>query len=195
MNTDPGPVSHLESTEVAGYLDRTLPAADRARVEAHLSECRDCRAELIAVTRVLRGRERPRRVLLPLAAAAAVLVLVVPWSRLTQIRQPGQPVLREPASTTAVAPTVIAPRGPAGGTRFVWSAVSGADRYRITVFTRDGSVAWETQLAETTVALPETLATPLAPGARYFWKVEARVGWQRWVSSELTEFSVPPHGK
>lgn len=192
MNTEPEPVTHLESTEVAGYLDRTLSAADRARVEAHLTECRDCRAELIAVTRVLRGSERPRRLLLPLAAAAAVLLLV-PWLHLTQTRQPGQPILREPASTTAVAPTAIAPRGPAGGTRFVWSAVSGADRYRITVFTRDGSVAWEAQLAETTVALPES--TPLAPGARYFWKVEARVGWQRWVSSDLTEFSVPPNGK
>lgn len=190
MNTAAGSLPHLESVEVAAYLDRGLGESDQARVEAHLAECPECRAELVALTRLLRTRERPRRVWLPLAAAAAILTLLVPWTRLvgpkSDVSSTGS-LLREPASTTAVAPVLLRPRGTAAGPRFIWSAVPGADRYRITVFTSDGSIAWESQVAETTVTLPDTLPA----GGRFFWKVEARVGFQRWVSSDLTEFSVP----
>src|SRR5204862_509166 len=92
---------------------RRLAAPERARVEEHPAACAACRAEVVAVTRLTRSIASRRRwaVMAPLAAAAAVLVLLfAPWQRPGQ--QAGRlPVLREPAVTATVAPTPIVPRG------------------------------------------------------------------------------------
>jgi hypothetical protein len=69
-----------------------------------------------------------------------------------------------------------------------WSAVSGADRYRVTLFTADGQVLYEAETAETFMKLPESLR--LAQDSSYHWKVRARTDFDRWVSSELVEFRV-----
>jgi hypothetical protein len=97
---------------------------------------------------------------------------------------------REPSLATTAAPYLIAPTGEAAAAdTFRWSAVPHADRYRVTVFDRDGAVMWEAEASDTAVAPPRSLA--LAAGATFLWKVEARTGWDRWVASELVEFSVP----
>jgi len=189
MNADLGTRTHLEATEVAAYLDRTLGLAERARAEAHLAECDGCRREVTEVSGLVRVRNRargPSRLLVPLAVAAA-LVLVL--ARRDLMRS-DQPLMREPGLVTAATPVPIAPRGVASSHRFLWSAVPGADRYRLTLFAHDGAVAWEVQVAETTATLPTT--TRLVTGALYYWKVEARVGFQRWLASDLTEFAVSP---
>jgi len=49
-------------------------------------------------------------------------------------------------------------------------------------------VLFETQLADTLAALPDSIL--LDPGRPYLWKVEARTGWQRWSASGLVEFSI-----
>ena len=75
---------HLTVDEVAAYADRGLAAPERARVEEHLAACAACRAEVVAVTRLTRSIASRRRwaVMAPLAAAAAVLVLLfAPWQR------------------------------------------------------------------------------------------------------------------
>ena len=66
--------------------------------------------------------------------------------------------------------------------------VAGADRYRVTLFDGGGRVLFETQLADTLAALPDSIL--LDPGRPYLWKVEARTGWQRWSASGLVEFSI-----
>ncbi len=182
---------HVESGEVAAYLDRALSPSDRSRVEEHLADCDMCRAEVIEVARLLRPQPRRRSWYVPIgvaAAAAAVLLLV--WPRAVE-EPPLAPNYREPVVTTTAAPSAIAPRGASpAALRLVWTRVPHADRYRLTLFDATGRVISESQTSDTSVALPDTVA--LQPQASYFWKVEAQTGWNRWVGSDLVEFSVIP---
>ncbi len=184
--------NHLESGEVAGYLDHSLAPADRSRIEAHAAACDECRAELVEAAWLLRTQPRRRGWYVPagaVAAAAAAVFLVV-WSGSVKV-PPGPPDFREPALTTAVAPVVVAPRGvTSSAARLVWTAVPHADRYRLTLFDGKGSVVWETQTPTTSALLPDSIR--LLPGALYLWKVEAQTGWNRWVASDLVEFSLGP---
>src|SRR3989442_8733126 len=111
MNVEHETDRHLDSGEVAAYLARALPGADRAQVEDHLAACAACRGEVVAVARLLRARPGQRRWYLPagVAAAAAVLLLVVPWQRL---REPTEaPATREAAGAQARPPRPIPPAG------------------------------------------------------------------------------------
>lgn len=182
---------HVETGEVAAYLDRTLSPSDRSRVEEHLADCDVCRAEVIEVARLLRTQPHRRSWHVPIgvaAAAAAVLLLV--WRRPVE-KPPLPPNYREPVVTSAAAPSAIAPRGAmTAASRFVWSGVPHADRYRLTVFDGTGSVVWETLTADTAAGLPEGIR--LQRGTSYLWKIEAQTGWNRWVGSDLVEFSLGP---
>ena len=183
-----GGARHLTVEDVAAYADRGLAAAERARVEAHLAACAECRAEVVAVARLSRSFARRRRwaVMAPLAAAAVLVLFLAPWPRL---RGHGGPVLREPAVTTTVAPTVIVPRGGVANLpALTWSSVPLADRYQVTLFDRDGGVLWETQTADTAVVVPD--AVRLVPGVPHYWKVAARTEPGRWVASDLTSFTL-----
>ena len=46
---------------------------------------------------------------------------------------------------------------------------------------------WEVEGSDTAIAPPVSIAGQR--GTAYLWKVEARTGWDRWVASELVEFS------
>lgn len=76
---------------------------------------------------------------------------------------------------------------------FRWSLVAGADRYRVTVFDAGGRVMYATEVADTSVPFPDSVA--LVPGASYLWKVDARTGFDRWTGSELAEFRVAGRGR
>lgn len=180
--------SHLSTEDVAAYVDRALSAADRSRVEAHLADCDDCRDEVVTVTRLLRTRRQPVRWYIPAGAAAAAVALLLLWPG--PAREPSvPPSYREPAIAAAAAPVPITPRGTtAAATRLVWSSVPRAERYRLFLFDDVGRVVWETQLPDTSAMFPT--AVRLRSGLRYFWKVEAQTGWNRWVASDLVEFTI-----
>lgn len=189
MNGSGDNALHLDSGDVAAYHDGALTPAERARVEAHLAECADCRGEVVAVARLLRAAAPRRRWYVPagIAAAAALALLLAPWR--SPPAPPGEPVLREPAVTTTAAPIPIAPLGAvAVAPALTWSSVPHADRYRLTVFDRDGSIVWQTEATDTMVALPAGVR--IAAGTPYFWKVAARTGWDRWVASDLATFTL-----
>ncbi len=186
---------------MAAYLTGALRPGERSRIEAHLAECEACCTELIEVSRLLRTQPRRLRWVVPAGAvaAAAAVVLLVLWPR--PENEPGSALgYREPAITTTVAPRVIAPRGVlssvpriVGGAstaipKFTWTSVPRVDQYRLRLFDATGTVMWETQVTDTVVALPDGIR--LQPGASYLWKVEAQTGWNRWVGSDLTEFSL-----
>jgi hypothetical protein len=179
---------HLTTDDAAAYVDGRLAGAERAAVDSHLAQCAECRLEVVDVTRLVRLAPQRRRwtVLAPLAAAAAVLILFIAPQR---SHDSTPPLLREPAVTTTVAPTLGIPRGGVPELRaMTWSSVPHADQYRVTLFDRDGSVVWRTQSTDTTLLVPDTLR--LARGVPYYWKVDARIELGRWVSSDLTSFTL-----
>jgi anti-sigma factor RsiW len=182
---------HLTGAEVAGYLEGALPQSDRRRVEAHLAACDECCSELIEVAQLLRTqpRRRDRRglwyVTAGVAAAAGLLLILFPRAG----QPPESPGYREPVVTTTVGPVIIAPRGETTAARaVVWRAVPHAERYRLTLFDVTGTVIWQSRVSDTVATLPATIE--LRPRASYFWQVEAQTAWNRWVRSDLVEFSV-----
>jgi len=66
--------------------------------------------------------------------------------------------------------------------------VIAADLYRVTLYDTAGEVIWQVDTRETHIAPPDMVR--IEPGALYLWQVDARVGWDRWVSSELVRFSI-----
>ena len=187
--TDAGEsTSHLTPEQTAGYLDRVLTREDRALVEAHLATCADCRDEVVALrpfTEVNSTRRRLWTAGLALgAAAAAVILVVVPSSS-----GPEPSLHRDSAVDSA---PVVQPRVPEGpGPRpgvLAWSRLAQASRYRATVFDEEGSILFRAEVPDSMLQLPDSLR--LVPGKPYFWKVEADIGWDRWVSSRLVEFTV-----
>jgi hypothetical protein len=192
----------LDDGTVAALVDGTLDAASRAAVLPHLAGCRHCRSRVASLTRALAdptvAREahaledgRQRRVLRIAqiaggVAAAAVLVLLA-WP--AQIEEPSPH--RAPPITAAPAPEAVSPVGTvADAPSLGWTAVPGADLYRVTLFDAQGTVLYEADLADTVAILPASLLP--ARGETYWWQVEARLGFDRWAASELIEFSVAP---
>jgi len=92
---------HLDAHVVAAYLDRRLPDAETATVEAHIANCADCRSEVVALSEFLRPR-RLRRPLhyagLAIAAAAVLLLFVSPGS----LGIPGGPAGSPPSEAVAL---------------------------------------------------------------------------------------------
>jgi hypothetical protein len=186
----------LSEAAVAAFVDgRSAGPAHQATI-VHLAGCARCRAMVASVARLAAAadvaREAPaarplwRRWQVPVAAAAAVLLAVVAWPRGTDQVGTGH---RSPTINAAAAPVPLAPVAAVAQARALrWSAVPGADRYHVTLFEVGGRVRYETQLADTVAAVPDSVA--LVPGQSYLWSVEARIGWDRWTSSPLTEFSV-----
>jgi hypothetical protein len=102
-------------------------------------------------------------------------------------------VHRGPTITAAGAPRSLSPVGDiATGRSFLWTAVSGSDRYRLTLYDRAGHVLYEAQVGDTTLVLPDSVV--LARGIPYVWQVEARTGVDRWTSSDVAEFVVAANG-
>jgi hypothetical protein len=185
--------AHLAADDLASFIDGTLTPAVRARVEAHLADCDACCAEVIAVSRLMRIRSPRQRWYLPAVAAAAAAVFLVVVGRQLSVGTAPPAVSREPVITTTVAPTVVAPRGAVDAPpRLVWTSVPHADLYRITLFDDAGGSIWESQTRDTSAALPASIH--LADHASYYWRVEAQTGWNRWVASDLTEFSIASPG-
>jgi anti-sigma factor RsiW len=188
----------LDDDTIAALADGTLDAAARTAVLPHLATCARCRGAVASVARALAdsgvarevaaiegaGRRRFYRIAVPLAAAAALL-LIFAWPRQTDDGTPGH---RGPP-VTAAAPVPVSPVGAvAEASVLQWTALAGADRYRVTLFEAGGRAVYETELADTAAALPDSVR--LVPGRSYVWMVEARIGFDRWSTSRLAEFSI-----
>ena len=190
----------LDEELIAGIAEGNVDLSGSPAIMAHILGCARCARELASVSRLLDDVEVRRAVdtgttnspqtrrTRPLVigglsvAAAAVLVLVL---RPMQSSKVAQPTYREESVTSVAAPVLISPLGFATAPdTFRWSAVPRADRYRIMVFDRRGSVVWESTTRDTAVALPDLLWHSV--DGRYLWRVEARVGWEdRWAASDL----------
>jgi hypothetical protein len=170
----------VDEFEMAAYLDRRLDAADRDRVEGHLAGCADCRQEMLEVRGLLRRGARPRRLLVgaSLLAVVAALVLIVQPGGIEQVRGGG----------TAPSLTAYGPTGDASQSslRFVWGAAPGVATYRLTVSGGDGVPVWSGSVADTVMALPDSVT--LQADRRYVWIADALMGDGSTRSTGLHEF-------
>ena len=197
---EPGPEC-LDADLIAAVVDGAVDPRRREHVTRHVADCAACRRALASVAAALEdpevrravaaaeppSRSRRTRFTAPAAAAAAILFLVVLG------RQSGDVTTdsthRAPAIAPPSQPLPIAPLGPTPPPESLrWRSVAGADLYRITLYSSDGSVLYARELRDTAAALPDSVE--LAPGRSYHWLVEARTGWSRWSASDLFEFSV-----
>lgn len=181
--------SHLTEDEVVAYLGHRLAGEPLRRVELHLARCADCRQEVIEATEIMRSARRVRwPVMVPAAAAAAVALLFLGWPQ--NGGTPTRPAQhRESPLVVTTVPAPVAPLGVVADVeQLVWSRVASADRYRLTLYDEAGSVLWRETTTDSLLSLPDSV--PIEAGRVYLWKVEARVGWDVWESSELTEFRV-----
>jgi len=192
--THPERSVHLEVEQVVGFIEGRLEASERTRVEAHLADCADCTSEIVSARRLARPAAHPKRRLAGIvsAAAAAGLLLAV-WTGYGGLRRGGAE-LRDLPSPSLESPTPIAPSATVTvPVTFRWSPTAGADRYRLSLFDAEGSVLWESEVAGSTAALPDTVR--LMPQTPYLWQVEARTGVGRWSAAPLTEFRLDAAGR
>ena len=197
----------LDDNTIAIMASGDATGDDRAIGVKHMAMCAACRRRVASVARALADpavareivaadqstkRSRLRsRTLIPLAAAAAAVLLFVVSPRRSD---EGVVSHRAPTLTAGAVPTLIFPVGTVSRADTLrWAAVDGADRYRVTLFDAAGNVVHEAQLSETAAALPD--AIQLAAGRPYLWKVEARTAFDRWSASDLVEFSLVPRGR
>ena len=182
---------HPDGGVLARYFDNSVGPDERAEIETHLADCAECRETMYEIRRILQTQPRRRWAsLVPLAAAAAVLLLV--WSTGDHRPRTG-PVTRDPALTTTLAPQPVAPLGYVSAVEGLqWSLVPGALRYRLTVFSADGQIVWQTTATDTAVSPPDSLHwVTLTP---YYWQIKAETGHDRWVESELVTFTLAAPG-
>lgn len=201
MNDDR--TGHLTEDQLVAYLGHELGTEERLALELHLARCAECRDELVAVTEILQpertdrqirtdrpDRKIPWRTLVPVAAAAAAVILIVagPWSPDSTDDAPQH---RDTPAQSSLIPTPVAPLGMVSAVeQLVWHGVDGADRYRLTLYDSEGEVLWKATTPDTVVDLPESVE--LSAGSRYLWRLEARVGWDMWEASELIDFQIEP---
>lgn len=187
----------LDELVVADFVEGRLSPESRAPVVAHLLTCARCRSVVKATSRLVAEtamatpaparRWRRWSVSLGLAAAAALVLLLVP----RRVDDGSTPGLREPTVTSTIAPVPIAPAPGASVARvdrLVWSSVPGAERYRLRLYDREGSSLWTVETGDTSVVLPDSVR--LLPRVPYFWRVEAQAEWMRWAASDLVTFQL-----
>src|SRR5438067_11133803 len=197
----PGPAGPdcLDEETIAAVVDGTVEADVRNAATRHLASCARCRGVIASVVRGLAdpsvareiaaidgsARRRVVRLVLPTVAAAAIVILLV-GPRGTDDDRARH---RAPTLTSAAAPLPLAPVAAVTEAPVLrWSAVPGADRYHVTLFDAGGQLLYDAQLVDTVATLPDSVT--LIAGKSYVWSVDARIGWDRWASSRLTEFSV-----
>lgn len=191
MNQTP----HLTAEDVTAFLDRRVTAMERAGIEAHLADCRECRVEVAAVRRMVRATSfRRPMILLPASLVAAAAIAFVALN--IQERGPGSAAERIRATTASLPDDSLSrldALAPADGDTIPlerpalrWSSVAGEPTYRLTLTDTSGRTVWTGTMADTSVTLPVHL---LQPRATYFWYVDVLRADGRAASTGVRTFT------
>lgn len=190
--TDNQPMGHLESSEVAAYLDCALPVEKRERVEAHLADCAECRREIIDVSRLRSSTRRRSRwlVFAPAAAAAAIVILLL--ARSGEPLPGGGPILRDGGSGSRSSVVLVEPAEdrPVRGhpITFIWRSAGAGVSYRLTLTSDRGDVVWSANGSDTTAQLPPAVA--LQTGSQYHWYVDGLLPDGTSIASSVNQFTL-----
>lgn len=201
---------------VGRYVAGKLSAEVTDRFEVHLLDCGRCQAEVRlawAVRKDLGSSDasmaperdpgvipiRPRRRFARVAAgagvaaaAAAILLFAIPSARVGDPSNLDDPH-RAPALDTRAVPVPVAPVGTVERADEIrWTSVAIADRYRLILLDQEGEIAWEHETADTFAIAPDGVV--FDKEVPYYWTVDARIGFDRWVASEMATFRVTPQG-
>jgi len=186
--------THLTAEDVAAFLDRRMTAAERLEAEEHLAGCGECRAEVTAVRRLIRGQPLARRIpVVPagLAAAAAIAFLVFTIARPGR-ELPDSRVRAVPDESPARMAAVVPADGdtvPPGSPVLVWSSITGEPTYRFTLTDASGQPLWTSATTDTSITLPPQVT--LRPRQTYFWYVDALRADGRAASTGVRRFTTP----
>ena len=187
------------------YLAGRLSEAEVEALESHYLTCARCQTDVrlgAAIRDVLPEVQaalpivdqafvaRPRfgrraRIGAVAGAIAAVLVgvLLVRPSHIENLPH------REPVPEMETVLRVETPAGDVGVVEeFRWTSVISADLYEVTLYDSAGSALWQAESRVAHAALPDSVR--LEAGVLYLWQVNARVEWDRWVTSELVRFRI-----
>ena len=196
---------------VARYVSGAMAGEEAEAFEEHYFACEACWAALQRAVELRAAFEAPatvapehpaapphdlaasrplarRRSWWPLAAAASVAIAAAAgWRVLATHRVGGAAV---DAERGGAAP-VVKPRPDTDALALSWSPVPGAASYRVRLFTPDGAVLLDREVADT-MLVPAAAVAGAAPDSRVFWQVEALNGVRDVIArSALTAARVP----
>ena len=185
--------AHVSIDDIAAMIDGRLPESRRAAVEAHLSECSECRAEFVDASTIVaavpaRSTNRARWV--QLAAAAVIVIAAIPLIRSGRASSPrdGERSVVQVSSAISTLLPASDSRTPIDSLRFTWRSVPGVATYNVSVTDSVGTPIYAIKTADTAVGPIADLR--LAPGARYFWHVDALNSDGSSIKSPQVSFSV-----
>jgi hypothetical protein len=169
---------HPSSEELAAYLSNALTANERAKLEAHLAGCRQCRREVTSARQLLRSHGLPtaRRWVVPAAAAAVLAVVLFSSLRPTRMETSSKRGA-EDAAVSATMPKIRIVSPASGDTVnggqvvFVWQRAGNELLYRLTLTDASGRTVWTRDTSDTTLTLPASIS--LGKRQNYFWLVDA----------------------
>lgn len=190
--------SHLDESQIAAYIDGAMNDGERAGAERHLSECDECRAEVVASHDVvgaapIAGSARSRRSIKWVGIAAAAALMVVAASTLTKDAA-DETIVRAPDGGPTAAPPSIPIVMPGDGSdlgasrELAWRSQGSGTTYRVTIGDDTGQPIHSVTVADTSIALEDSVA--LAPGRKYFWYVDAMTSDGTTATSGLKSFTV-----
>jgi hypothetical protein len=177
----------MNELQIAAYLDRGLSSADRDKVEDHLADCADCRAEVLETQQLVKRVRRPRRTFIgvTIIAAAAVTLFMVKTPFRASDRGSNAVLVRNGGTEL----TIVA-YGPTGEVRspirFIWAPLKDAMTYHLTVSRTDAVPVWSQSGTDTVVNLPDSVS--LRVGQHYYWVADALLSDGSSRSTGLREF-------
>lgn len=190
----------LDEMAVARMVDSRATPEELAHA-AHCSTCRARVADVVAaasagpvateIRRLESGTPATwrRRTLAVGAVAAAVILALSFGSRARRDAGRDSDTYRDPSALDG-APTAVFPVDAVvtEPVELRWRSTPKATQYRVTVFDVEGGVVWSGEAADTSAVVADTAR--FMEGAPYWWRVEAQVGFARWLQSEVTPFSI-----
>lgn len=165
--------------------DEIVAAAAGDVTSPHVLVCPRCREEIAQLRDINADLVRTRRRWLPVAVAvlaasvAFVAFLVAP-------RRPAENPVALRGSGPGVVDLLPVSRVNDVAT-FAWTPVSGATRYRVSVFFEDGRTVWSREAGAPPLQWPDEVARP---AGSYRWSVEALAGRVLVARSRLADFQV-----
>jgi hypothetical protein len=191
----------LTDQRLLELVDGTIGDSQRLEATGHLSSCRRCQREVSSLIGALNdadvilasgtGRHRLLRVAALLSIAAGAILVITLGDFGKQAPVATHAPHRAPELIPGSQPVGVSPVGPVSNAiELRWSEVPDADAYKVTLFNSEGLALLEAESGENFVVVPDSIR--LVPGGRYLWQVQARIGYDRWVSSELVEFRLVP---